>query len=76
MQKLLLLSRFHGHYSTPASGKRQEGQPALLRHVAHIGTDAGPGLMHRVVGTAVNAVEVTQANLLNGEENVACTDVG
>ena len=36
---------------------------------AHIGVDAESGLVHTVVGTAANVVDVTQAQgLLHGEE--------
>jgi transposase, IS5 family len=38
---------------------------------AHIGVDAGSGLVHTVVATAANVNDVTQAGaLLHGEETV------
>lgn len=44
---------------------------------AHIGVDAGSGLVHTVIGTAANINDVTQAGaLLHGEETVAFGDAG
>lgn len=44
---------------------------------AHIGVDADSGLVHKVVGTAANVSDVTQASqLLHGEERDVFADAG
>ena len=44
---------------------------------AHIGVDAGSGLVHRVVGTAANVSDLSQTQeLLHGEERVVHADAG
>jgi IS5 family transposase len=44
---------------------------------AHVGTDAGSGMVHSVIGTAANVADVTQAHdLLHGQEEVAFGDAG
>ncbi|MGE0315929.1 MAG: IS5 family transposase [Lautropia sp.] len=44
---------------------------------AHIGVDAGLGLVHTVLATAANVADVTQAHaLLHGEETVVYGDAG
>ena len=44
---------------------------------AHIGVDAGSGLVHTVVGTAANVADVAQAHaLLHGEEKAGFGDAG
>ena len=44
---------------------------------AHIGVDAGSGLVHTVIGTAANVNDVTQGHaLLHGEETVVFADAG
>ena len=44
---------------------------------AHIGVDAGSGLVHTVVGTAANVADAAQAHaLLHGEEKVGFGDAG
>ncbi len=44
---------------------------------AHIGVDAGSGLVHSLVGTAANVTDVTQVGqLLHGEETSVCGDAG
>ena len=44
---------------------------------AHIGVDAGSGLVHTVVGTAANVADVAQAHaLLHGQEKAGFGDAG
>jgi IS5 family transposase len=44
---------------------------------AHIGVDAGSGLVHTVVGTAANVADVAQAHaLLHGQEKAVLGDAG
>jgi len=44
---------------------------------AHMGVDAGSGLVHTVVATAANVNDVTQAGaLLHGQESVAFGNAG
>ena len=44
---------------------------------AHVGTDAGSGMVHSLIGTAANVADVTQAHdLLHGQEEVAFGDAG
>lgn len=44
---------------------------------AHVGTDAGSGMVHSVIGTAANIADVTQAHdLMHGQEEVAFGDAG
>jgi transposase, IS5 family len=44
---------------------------------AHIGVDAGSGLVHTVTGTAANEADINQtANLLHGEEEAVFADAG
>ena len=44
---------------------------------AHVGVDAGSGLVHTVVGTAANVADVAQAHaLLHGEEKAVLGDAG
>ena len=44
---------------------------------AHVGVDAGSGLVHTVVGTAANVADVVQAHaLLHGEEKAGFGDAG
>ena len=44
---------------------------------AHVGVDAGSGLVHPVVGTAANVADVVQAHaLLHGQEKAVLGDAG
>jgi IS5 family transposase len=44
---------------------------------AHIGVDTDSGLVHKVIGTAANVNDVTQAGrLLHGQEQPAFGDAG
>jgi IS5 family transposase len=75
--------------NAPSSTKNKEGKRDPEMHQtkkgnqyyfgmkAHIGVDDESGLVHSVVGTAVNIADVTQVDkLLHGEENVVCADAG
>ncbi len=75
--------------AAPSSTKNQKGERDPEMHQvrkgnewhfgmrAHIGADAGSGLVHTVIGTAANVSEVTQAAaLLHGEEEVVFGDSG
>ena len=75
--------------AAPSSTKNNQGQRDPEMHQtkkgnqwhfgmkAHIGVDAQSGLVHRVVGTAANVNDVTQAaKLLHGDETDAWGDAG
>ena len=75
--------------AAPSSTKNQDGERDPEMHQtkkgnqwhfgmkAHIGVDAGSGLVHTVVGTAANVNDVTQASaLVHGEETDVFADAG
>lgn len=68
--------------AAPSSTKNKDGERDPEMHLtkkgnqwhfgvkAHIGVDAGSGLVHTVVGTAANVNDVTQASaLVHGQES-------
>lgn len=55
----------------------KKGNHYFLSMKAHIGVYAQLGLVHSLVGTMANVVDVTQVNqLLHGEEIYVCGDAG
>lgn len=55
----------------------QKGNERHFGMKAHIGVDAGSGLVHAVIGTSGNVADVTEGNsLLHGEEADAFGDAG
>ena len=61
----------------PEMRQTKKGNNYYFGMKAHIGVDAGSGLVHTLVTTAANCHDVTQAHaLLHGEESVAYGDAG
>ncbi len=61
----------------PEMKQTKKGNQWYFGMKAHIGVDAGSGLVHSVVGTAANVNDVTQAGaLLHGDEEAAFGDAG
>jgi len=61
----------------PEMHQTQKGNQWHFGMKAHIGVDAESGLVHKVVGTAANVNDVTQAGaLLHGQESDAFGDAG
>lgn len=61
----------------PEMKQTKKGNQWYFGMKAHIGVDAHSGLVHRVIGTAANVNDVTQAaSLLHGEEEAAFGDAG
>lgn len=61
----------------PEMKQTKKGNQWYFGMKAHIGVDADSGLVHRVIGTAANVNDVTQAGgLLHGEEAMAFGDAG
>jgi transposase, IS5 family len=61
----------------PEMHQTKKGNQYYFGMKAHIGVNDESGLVHSVVGTAVNVADVTQVNkLLHGDENVVCADAG
>jgi IS5 family transposase len=55
----------------------KKGNQLRFRIKAHIGVDAGSGLVHTVIGTPANVNDVTQGHgLLHGEEALIFADAG
>ncbi len=63
--------------SDPDMHQTKNGNQWHFGMKAHIGADAESGLVHRVIGTAANVNDVTQAGaLLHGQEMSAFRDAG
>ena len=61
----------------PEMHQTKKGNQYFFGMKAHIGVDAGSGLVHSLVGTAANVTDVTQVGqLLHGEETSVCGDAG
>jgi Transposase and inactivated derivatives, IS5 family len=61
----------------PEMHQPKKGNQYFFGMKAHIGVDAGSGLVHSLVGTAANVTDVTQVGqLLHGEETSVCGDAG
>ena len=61
----------------PEMHQSKKGNDWHLGMKARIGVDAASGLVHTVVGTAVNVSDVTQAHaLVHGDESAALGDAG
>jgi IS5 family transposase len=61
----------------PEMHQTQKGNQWHFGMKAHIGADTDSGLVHRVVGTAANVLDLSQAHaLLHGEEQSAHADAG
>lgn len=61
----------------PEMRQTKKGNNWYFGMKAHIGADAESGLVHTVIGTPANTVDVTQAEaLLHGEEEAAFGDAG
>jgi IS5 family transposase len=61
----------------PQMHQSKKGNQWYFGMKAHIGVDAGSGLVHSVVGTAGNVADVTQVDqLLHGEEQCVFADAG
>jgi len=61
----------------PEMKQAKKGNQWYFGMKAHIGVDVHSGLVHRVVGTAANVNDVTQAGaLLHGDEGAAFGDAG
>ena len=66
-----------GNTRDPEMHQTKKGNQWHFGMKAHVGVDAGSGLVHTVVATAANVNDVTQAGaLLHGEETVAFGDAG
>ena len=66
-----------GNTRDPEMHQTKKGNQWHFGMKAHVGVDAGSGLVHTVVATAANVHDVTQAGaLLHGEETVAFGDAG
>lgn len=66
-----------GNTRDPEMHQTKKGSQWHFGMKAHVGVDAGSGLVHTVVATAANVHDVTQAGaLLHGEETVAFGDAG
>ena len=66
-----------GKARDPEMHQTKKGNAWHFGMKAHVGVDAGSGLVHTVVATAANVNDVTQAGaLLHGEETVAFGDAG
>ena len=66
-----------GNTRDPEMHQTKKGNAWHFGMKAHVGVDAGSGLVHTVVATAANVHDVTQAGaLLHGEETVAFGDAG
>jgi len=73
--------------AAPGSGRNRTGEPEMQQSKkgnqwyfgmkAHIGVDAGSGLVHTVVGTAAHVADVTRTGqLLHGDGQAAHGDAG
>ena len=61
----------------PEMHQTKKGNQWYFGMKAHIGVDAESGLVHTVVGTAVNVADVTQTGeVLHGEEKMVYLDAG
>ena len=61
----------------PEMHQTRKGNAWHFGRKAHIGVDAGSGLVHTVAGTAANVADVAQAHaLLHGEEKAGFGDAG
>ena len=61
----------------PAMHQTKKGNQWYFGMKAHIGADAGSGLVHTVVGTAANVSDISQAHeLLHGQEQTVHGDAG
>lgn len=68
------LSRMRGDSHVRFLGGRRRSNALLL---PDIGVDDESSLVHSVVGTAANVVDVTQVDkLLHDDENEVCADAG
>ena len=66
-----------GKARDPEMHQTKKGNAWHFGMKAHVGVDAGSGLVHTVVGTAANVADVAQSHaLLHGEEKAVLGDAG